>query len=349
MARTTALLLTALATLAACEGQKAVEGAECSEAEQDLFLACVDAGCSASYTEDLGATDACAVDGGGSIITVEAGASCGFTSSGSCFVLCDCPEGVGVEVEVGQAQGDDEDLSTIESAVQAVEEAIGALTEEQSSSGTEVAALAERLAALEAAHAAEVAAREVENATLRAELDAANEQLAEIDARTAGTVVVSEYTVRCTAISSEGVVEFRRPYNFQRWDGSTLSTGCIVAQIDPARRPYLILMDTLQDNLRTFPQYSSADSLARYGGDVPEMYETRVNWGNDLTYGWITEYLGEDHMDSVSSTGEVYKPNARLASVVGEDRTDPEEPILYDVDIRVVIVHDRVYTAPPEP
>ncbi|MBL8618292.1 MAG: hypothetical protein JNM72_21945 [Deltaproteobacteria bacterium] len=343
MARTTALLLT---TLAACEGQKAVEGAECSEAEQDLFLACVDAGCSASYTEDLGATDACAVDGGGSIITVEAGASCGFTSSGSCFVLCDCPEGVGVEVEVGQSQGDDQDLSTIESAVQAVEDAIGALTEEQSSSGTEVAALAERLAALEAAHAAEVAAREAENAALRAELDAANEQLAEVDARTAGTLVVSEYEIYCTEDSGsvEGPTEWTRPYVFQYLDGHTREEHCIVAQIDPDDRPYLIVIEVRSDNRLEYPPYSSADSLARYGFDDPGQYSELTSFGNDLAYTLRTAPFGQ--AEWITASGDVVMTKTQTTQ---NDRTDPEGPVGVNLPVRVTIFHDRPYSAPVYP
>jgi hypothetical protein len=92
--------LIALIALTACNSKQVVEDAQCSEEEQGLFMACLTSGCSASYTQDLSGTDACAVEGGGSVVSVEAGGECGFTSSGSCYVVCDCPEGVGVEFEV---------------------------------------------------------------------------------------------------------------------------------------------------------------------------------------------------------------------------------------------------------
>lgn len=94
--------LIALIVLAACNSKQVVEDAQCSDEEQGLFMACLTSGCSASYTQDLRGTDACAVEGGGSVVSVEAGGECGFTSSGSCYVVCDCPEGVGVEFEVDE-------------------------------------------------------------------------------------------------------------------------------------------------------------------------------------------------------------------------------------------------------
>jgi hypothetical protein len=84
----------------ACNSKQVVEDAQCSNEEQDMFMTCVAAGCSATYTQDLSGTDACTLEGGGSVVSVEAGGECGFTSSGSCYVVCDCPEGVGVEFDV---------------------------------------------------------------------------------------------------------------------------------------------------------------------------------------------------------------------------------------------------------
>lgn len=86
-----------LLLLSACNTQKVVENAQCSDLEQDMFLTCIAAGCSASYEQSINGTDACSLEGGGSVVSVEAGGSCAFTSSGSCFVICDCPEGVGLE------------------------------------------------------------------------------------------------------------------------------------------------------------------------------------------------------------------------------------------------------------
>lgn len=101
--------LLSLLLLSACNSKQVVEDAQCSDEEQDMFMTCVAAGCSASYTQDLSGTDACALEGGGSVVSVEAGGECGFTSAGSCYVVCDCPEGIGVEFEIDK---DPEDTTT---------------------------------------------------------------------------------------------------------------------------------------------------------------------------------------------------------------------------------------------
>ena len=104
---------TFLSILIACSSKTIPEAAQCGEMEQDIFLSCLDAQCSASYQQSLAGTDACAVDGSTNTISVEASGSCGFSSSGSCFVICDCPEGAVLAVDVeemddGDDEGDDE-------------------------------------------------------------------------------------------------------------------------------------------------------------------------------------------------------------------------------------------------
>jgi hypothetical protein len=86
-----------LAVVAGCNSKQVIEDAQCSDEEQGMFMACLSSGCSASYAQDLSGADSCSVEGGGTVVSVEAGGECGFTSSGSCYVLCDCPDGVGVE------------------------------------------------------------------------------------------------------------------------------------------------------------------------------------------------------------------------------------------------------------
>jgi len=94
--------------LSACNSKQVVDDAQCSDSEQGMFLTCIESGCSATYSQDLSGTDACAIEGGGSVVSVEAGGECGFTSSGSCYVVCDCPEGVSVEMSIG-AENQDSD------------------------------------------------------------------------------------------------------------------------------------------------------------------------------------------------------------------------------------------------
>lgn len=93
-------LLMAVTIGTGCSSKDVLGGAECSSAEQGLFLACLSAECSAEYRQTLGAIDACELSGDGSVVRVSAGAECGFTSTGSCFVVCDCPDGEGVTFDI---------------------------------------------------------------------------------------------------------------------------------------------------------------------------------------------------------------------------------------------------------
>ena len=86
----------------ACNSKQAIDHSECSDAEQGLFLACIESGCSAEYTQSLEGADACSVEGEGSYVSIGAGAECGFSSSGSCYVVCDCREGQGVVYSLEQ-------------------------------------------------------------------------------------------------------------------------------------------------------------------------------------------------------------------------------------------------------
>jgi uncharacterized coiled-coil protein SlyX len=115
-----------LSLLLACVSEDVSNDAQCSTEEQDMFLTCIDAGCSASYTQNLSGQDACEVSGGGSVVSVEAGGECGFSSSGSCYVVCSCPEGVGIQFDMNVTSPDDTntpsvDLSSIESALTNIE------------------------------------------------------------------------------------------------------------------------------------------------------------------------------------------------------------------------------------
>ncbi len=94
-----------LSILTACNSKQAIENAECSDAEQGMFIACIEAGCSAEYTQSLEGNDACSVEGSGSYVSVGAGGECGFSSSGSCYVVCDCPDGLSVTYEVEDDTG----------------------------------------------------------------------------------------------------------------------------------------------------------------------------------------------------------------------------------------------------
>ena len=104
--------------LAACNSKQVIEDAQCSEEEQDMFLTCIESGCSATYSQDLSGTDACAIEGGGSVVSVEAGGECGFTASGACYVICDCPDGVAISADIsGEANADSEGTDSLSEIV----------------------------------------------------------------------------------------------------------------------------------------------------------------------------------------------------------------------------------------
>ena len=100
-------------TLAACNSHSVVKDAQCSTEEQSMFSECLSSGCSPSYSQDLSGADSCEYDSSGSVVKVESGAECSFTSSGSCYVVCACPEGSEVSFDVDDSdpgvdyEGDD--------------------------------------------------------------------------------------------------------------------------------------------------------------------------------------------------------------------------------------------------
>lgn len=84
----------------ACNSRDVTKDGQCSTEEQNMFSECLSSGCSASYSQDLSGTDSCEFDASGSVVKVESGAECGFTSSGSCYVVCSCPNGVSAQFDV---------------------------------------------------------------------------------------------------------------------------------------------------------------------------------------------------------------------------------------------------------
>jgi hypothetical protein len=80
---------------------------ECSKAEQQMFSSCIVSGCSASYSEDASGAKDCNISAEGTVISVSGGAECSFSDSGSCFIVCDCPEGTDIEIVVENANQKD--------------------------------------------------------------------------------------------------------------------------------------------------------------------------------------------------------------------------------------------------
>ena len=87
-----------------------------------MFYACLEAGCSPSYQQELAGSDTCTVEGGGTMVSVEAGGSCAFSASGSCYVLCSCPEGTSVQADVDEPR-----IPLENSEIQETEDRLGGL------------------------------------------------------------------------------------------------------------------------------------------------------------------------------------------------------------------------------
>lgn len=96
-----------LIAVTACNSKNVVTDAQCSDVEHGMFMACLSSGCSASYEQDLRGKDSCSVEGRGTVVSVESGGECGFTSSGSCYVICDCPSGTSLEYSLDEANNED--------------------------------------------------------------------------------------------------------------------------------------------------------------------------------------------------------------------------------------------------
>lgn len=99
----------------ACNSQAVTKAAQCGDMEQEMFLSCLSTGCSASYQQDLAGTDACTVDGSTSTFSVDAGGSCGFSSSGSCYVICSCDEATEISVGLSESDADSTECLTASS------------------------------------------------------------------------------------------------------------------------------------------------------------------------------------------------------------------------------------------
>jgi hypothetical protein len=301
--------------LAACNSKQVVEDTQCSEAEQAMFLSCVSAGCSASYTQDLSGTDACAVEGGGSIVSVEAGGECGFTSSGSCYVVCDCPEGASLNAE-SESESEtttEEENNSIQNdlsySLQAILERIRILEET-------IVSLQNSQAAIEEECQNQITSFQEVSATLNERLTAIEEEAI----YTTG-LIASEWEVDCAA---------QDPIPYYYYDGSvTFETGwCLIAVIDINDPPYSITVGAITEwnqNGEYWHEYSRADSISRWGSDRPDLYDGYINWGNDWRYGF--SFYEERYL--IREDGSV------LSSLhLGIDSR------------RVVILDDKPYTQP---
>jgi hypothetical protein len=181
--------------LAACNSKQVIDDAQCSEEEQDMFLTCIESGCSATYSQDLSGTDACAIEGGGSVVSVEAGGECGFTASGACYVICDCPEGVSISADisgesaVSASETDSlseivfiitQNISDIESLIADISMSIEELKQKDSSTETKINDMEylinEKISSIEESN-------RIEAELLRAQIDDLNTQIAGLNSQ----------------------------------------------------------------------------------------------------------------------------------------------------------------------
>jgi hypothetical protein len=103
-----ATLLWTILLMTACDGKGRAQEGQCSEAEHEMFAACLEIGCSAAYEQRLRGEDTCAADTSVALTEVDAGGSCGVTVAGSCFVVCVCPEDSRSEPSDNQGGAPDE-------------------------------------------------------------------------------------------------------------------------------------------------------------------------------------------------------------------------------------------------
>ena len=98
-------LLPAAALMGSC-ASKAIDKGICTEADNQLFDNCLNAGCSPSKSNSAQGLDTC--EGEGSALTQSGSGECAFEGSGSCYIICDC-NGAAVDEEEDSGSGIDID------------------------------------------------------------------------------------------------------------------------------------------------------------------------------------------------------------------------------------------------
>jgi hypothetical protein len=337
--------------LAACNSKQVIDDAQCSEEEQDMFLTCIESGCSATYSQDLSGTDACAIEGGGSVVSVEAGGECGFTASGACYVICDCPEGVSISADISgedsvEAQPDDQNVTNqlLLDRIQSLETSIENLIIENRSCQEDLISMSSEISSIRSnldSYYADLDSRISEVSEELNDFYISNDEeinsLYELYGEQ--NLIVSQYDVMCysgdTPLSG---YPLRSPTDSTYSSFYTEDWGCIIANVDVNDLPYHFEWSTVSDKSLIYPEYSRADSFARYGSDRPERYHSHVNWGNDLRY---SVYNRTDY-EYLTGSGDVVVTGPFRQ----EDSTVVGSYSVIDIPVRVTIIHDRSYTAP---
>lgn len=297
--------------LMACNSQAVTKAAQCGDMEQEMFLSCLSTDCSASYQQDLAGTDACTVDGSTSTFSVDAGGSCGFSSSGSCYVICSCDEATEISVDVSESDVDPTECLTTSSpewvvmadTIQSLSDANTALLSEMDTLKMDVARVS---------LSRDTLYESVDD--LYGSMDTLQDT---IDSMDEGTVIVSTYTVNC----------YDADIPFYDFDG-IIRVGCLViSDLDIENMPYY--WNVVPDLVDVYSEYSSQQERdCMYGntycfgyGETGHTYTTFSDDGN--LYYWRYTDEGRLYEDLESENGH-----------------------FSDLEFNIVIIHDREYFAP---
>jgi len=335
--------------LAACNSKQVIDDAQCSEEEQDMFLTCIESGCSATYSQDLSGTDACAIEGGGSVVSVEAGGECGFTASGACYVICDCPDGVSISADISgedsvEAQPDDQNVTNqlLLDRIQSLETSVESLVIENRSCQEDLISMSSEISSIRSnldSYYADLDSRISEVSEELNDFYISNDEeinsLYELYGEQ--NLVVSQYDVMCYSGDTH-----LNPVTYYSFAGSYYSFsagdfGCIIANVDVNDLPYHFEWSWVNDNRLSYVEYSASDSLASYGSDRRDQYHPYINWGNDLRY----QVYNQNAYSYITSSGDVVTTE-RPMSATFSHASYPSR----DLALRVTIIHDRSYTAP---
>jgi hypothetical protein len=335
--------LTVFTFLLSCKTSEVVTASECSEQEQNMFLTCVEAGCSASYEQDLSGKKTCDIDSEANLVSVKAGGECAFTTSGSCYVICSCPDGVSFHTELSEIE-DDLTENLLLDRIELLENSIQLLISDNQACQQNISSITEEINNIKIDLSSHKELTNNEFLEIRNELDVfyiSTEQDIQTlyDIYDESNLVVSQYDVLCY----DGI-NYSNPYYYWESTDNTYSSfysfeyGCTVANVDINDLPYFFSLSYITDNNLEYPTYSRSDSFARYGADRPDLYRDDVNWGNDLKYTKGT-FFGDVE---ITSTGQVISRNGGVQA----DNTIPGSELRIYIPLRVTIIHNKSYSAP---
>lgn len=285
-------LLAMQVAVTSCATRESARGAQCADAEHGMFLACVEQGCSAQYSQSLAGSDECDVSGGGSVVSVEAGGGCAFSSEGTCFVVCECPEDKSVEVDVSLNLQEHVVVfgRELTARVEALE---AAQAEDHAALVSQIDELADEVdAAVDEAADVSAAVDEVEAdvAAVGSDVAALWEAVDRLEATISGMdggsgLVVSRYTVDCSLVTLESAnPEYSGP------GGTGTGKSCVVVDdVAPGEHP---LVQVIQDRDMLITEFVSGTGGSSLVSAIKEFEIGQYDGGYDYGGGTYRKVVG---------------------------------------------------------